>query len=62
MKEMENRLMDEEDAAAELEGLKKKMEGDMGELKKDIEDLETSLTKVYYYIHSQLKHVGEVNH
>jgi hypothetical protein len=53
--------MDEEDAAAELEGLKKKMEGDMGELKKDIEDLETSLAKVYYYIHSQLKHVGEVN-
>jgi myosin heavy subunit len=61
MKEMEDRLMDEEDAAAELEGLKKKMEGEMGELKKDIEDLETGLAKVYFYIHSQLKNVGEVN-
>ncbi|CAG2228981.1 MYH6_7 [Mytilus edulis] len=45
MKEMDERLLDEEDAAAELEGLKKKMEGENSELKRDIEDLETSLTK-----------------
>jgi phage shock protein A len=61
MKEMEDRLMDEEDAAAELEGLKKKMEGEMGELKRDIEDLETGLAKVYFYIHSSLMHAEEVN-
>jgi hypothetical protein len=53
--------MDEEDAAAELEGLKKKMEGEMGELKRDIEDLETGLAKVYFYIHSSLMHAEEVN-
>jgi myosin heavy chain 6/7 len=53
MQEMENRLMDEEDAAAELEGLKKKMEGEMGELKRDIEDLETGLAKVYFYTKQQ---------
>ena len=46
MKDLEDRLLDEEDAAHELEAMKKKMDGEMNELKKDIEDLENSLAKV----------------
>lgn len=48
IKEMEEKLLDEEDAAAELEDLRKKLTGENDELKKDIEDLESTLAKVCY--------------
>ena len=49
---MEEKLLDEEDAAHELSDVKKKMEAEQQELKKDIEELEGALTKVcicYYW-------------
>lgn len=46
IKELEDRILDEEDASGELEGFKKRLESENDELKKDVEDLETSLAKV----------------
>lgn len=46
IKELQDRLSHEEDAAANLAGNKKKLEGDLSSLKKDIEDLELALQKV----------------
>lgn len=43
---MEERFLDEEDVVVDLEGIKKKMELENDELKKDIEDLENFLVKV----------------
>ena len=43
---MEERLLDEEDAAADLEEKKKKMDAENKALKEDIEDLENTLAKV----------------
>ena len=40
LKDVEERLMDEEDANASLGATKKKLAQESGELKKDIEDLE----------------------
>merc|ERR1719285_984787 len=45
LKDVEERLMDEEDANASLGATKKKLAQESGELKKDIEDLERSLAK-----------------
>ena len=45
LKDVEERLMDEEDANATLGAQKKKLATEAGELKKDIEDLERSLAK-----------------
>lgn len=43
---MEERFLDEEDVVVDLESIKKKMELENDELKKDIEDLENFLVKV----------------
>merc|ERR1712087_182642 len=45
LKEVEARLMDEEDANATMAGATKKLGAEGEELKKDIEDLERSLAK-----------------
>lgn len=46
IQEMQDRLSGEEDAHQNLSAGKKKLEGDISHLKKDIEDLELSLQKV----------------
>lgn len=47
---MEERFLDEEDVVVDLEGIKKKMELENDELKKDIEDLENFLVKVLLFV------------
>ena len=46
IQEMQDRLSHEEDASASLSSTKKKLEGDISNLKKDLENLELSLQKV----------------
>lgn len=46
MKEMTERLEDEEEMNAELTAKKRKLEDECSELKKDIDDLELTLAKV----------------
>lgn len=46
IKEYEDCFFDEEDVVVEFEGIKKKMEVENDELKKDIEDLEIIFVKV----------------
>lgn len=47
---MEERFLDEEDVVVDLESIKKKMELENDELKKDIEDLENFLVKVLLFV------------
>lgn len=46
MKEMNERLEDEEEMNAELTAKKRKLEDECSELKRDIDDLELTLAKV----------------
>lgn len=46
IQDLQDRLSHEEDAAAGLSSTKKKLEGDISNLKKDLENLELSLQKV----------------
>lgn len=46
IQELQDRLSHEEDAHSSLASTKKKLEGDLGNLKKEIEDLELALQKV----------------
>ena len=56
MKEMTERLEDEEEMNAELTAKKRKLEDECSELKRDIDDLELTLAKV-----EKEKHATENN-
>lgn len=50
LQELQDRLAHEEDAAQNLSSGKKKLEGDISNLKKDIENLELALSKVCPFV------------
>lgn len=60
LKEVSERLEDEEDVTAELTAKKRKLEDECSELKKDIDDLEITLAKVEKEKHAAENKVGEV--
>ena len=53
IQDLQDRLSHEEDAAANLSSSKKKLEGDISNLKKDLENLELSLQKVRAIVKSR---------
>lgn len=58
MKEMTERLEEEEEMNAELTAKKRKLEDEGAELKKDIDDLELALAKVEKEKHATENKVG----
>lgn len=60
LKEVTERLEDEEEVTAELTAKKRKLEDECSELKKDIDDLEITLAKVEKEKHATENKVGFV--
>lgn len=58
VKELNERLEDEEEMNAELTAKKRKLEDECSELKKDIDDLELTLAKVEKEKHATENKVG----
>lgn len=60
IKEITERLEDEEESNAELTAKKRKLEDECSELKKDIDDLELTLAKVEKEKHATENKVGDL--
>lgn len=60
IQELQDRLSHEEDSAASLNQSKRKLEGDVQNLKKDLENLELALQKVIFFIFLSLVLMNEI--
>ncbi len=58
LKELEDRLLDEEDAGADAADKRKELETECSELKKDVEDLESCLKKVNSFYNYPIQYLN----